>query len=387
MSQHNKLTTQFAIYTANIKHFINKIVKPVDIDKNIQKALISSHQINVKEQANLWISKISRGLSLDEELDFHLWSKKSDFHRNTLFSLAALSNDLIILNELSTLFPLEKTLPKKNKRLSRYVIATSITLFLLFLGKLFISMAPFPDDNNEKQFIEVRTLQTEIGQQTRFSLSDGSRIKLNTNSLVKVSFSKKSRLLTLIKGEANFNVTKDKSRPFTVTVGEKSFTALGTIFNVQKTSNKSIELVVTEGHVLMTTSNESLNGITDSLSTLPLNELSSLLVAPGEMTTIENNILTSNQKISFERIQRELSWQQGMLVFSGESLNEALTEISRYTTTTFEINDVELSKIKVAGYFKANDIDGLLKSLSSNFNIQFVKVNNNSIRLSVSTSK
>jgi transmembrane sensor len=386
MSQYNKLTTQFAIYTANIKHFINKIVKPVDTDKNIQKALISSHQTHVKEQANLLISKISRGLSLDEELDFHLWSKKSDFHRNTLFSLAALSNDVIILNELSTLFPLEKTLPKKNKLLSRYVIATIITLFLLFMGKLFISMAPFPDENNEKQFIEVRTLQTAIGQQTRFSLSDGSRIKLNTNSLVKVSFSKKSRLLTLIKGEANFNVTKDKSRPFTVTVGEKSFTALGTIFNVQKTSNKSIELVVTEGHVLMTTSNEPLNEITDSLSTLPLNELSSLLVAPGEMTTIENNILTSNQKISFEKIQRELSWQQGMLVFSGESLNEALTEISRYTTTTFEINDVELSKIKVAGYFKANDIDGLLKSLSSNFNIQFEKVNNNSIRLSVSTS-
>jgi transmembrane sensor len=46
-----------------------------------------------------------------------------------------------------------------------------------------------------------------------------------------------------------------------------------------------------------------------------------------------------------------------------------------------------LTKIKVAGYFKANDIDGLLKSLSSNFNIQFEKINSTSIRLSLHASK
>jgi transmembrane sensor len=76
-----------------------------------------------------------------------------------------------------------------------------------------------------------------------------------------------------------------------------------------------------------------------------------------------------------------------MLVFTGEPLDEALAEVSRYTTTTFEIDDDALTKIKVAGYFKANDIDGLLKSLSSNFNIQFEKINNTSIRLSLHASK
>jgi transmembrane sensor len=76
-----------------------------------------------------------------------------------------------------------------------------------------------------------------------------------------------------------------------------------------------------------------------------------------------------------------------MLVFSGETLDEALIEISRYTTTKFELNGDELTNIKVAGYFKANDIDGLVTSLSTNFNIQFEKMNNNSIRLSLNTQK
>ncbi|NQZ88867.1 MAG: FecR domain-containing protein [Colwellia sp.] len=386
MAKNNQFTTLFVNYTTNIKRYINKMVSPDDNDI-IQETFIRSPEAIIKAQASHWISKINRSLSQGETLALYLWSKKSSFHRNTLFSLATRSNDLNVLNVLSALYPLENPKSQKNTLLVKYAIAASVTAIVLITGNIFINMTPFPDANNEKQFIEVRMLQTEIGQQTRFSLSDGSRVKLNTNSIVKVSFSKNNRLLTLIKGEANFNVTQDKSRPFTVTAGEKSFTALGTIFNVQKSSNENMELVVTEGRVLITKSNEPLHKIANMLTHLPKEELPGLLVTSGEIATIENNIETSNEKISFERIQRELAWQQGMLVFSGETLDEALAEVSRYTTTKFEINDVELSNIKVAGYYKANDIDGLLTSLSINFNIQFEKINNNSIHLSLNTSK
>ena len=387
MAQDNQFTTLFISYAVKIERYFKKLFSLNDTDGKIQETLLCQQETDIKDQAILWISKVGQGLSQDETLDLYLWSKKSDFHRSSLFSLAAFSDDLSVLNKLSTLFPLEKSTPQKSKLFYKYAIAASLTFIILFSGSLFIKMTPFPDTNNDKQFINVRTLQTKIGQQTLFSLSDGSRFKLNTNSEVSVSFSKNNRLLTLIKGEANFNVAKDKSRPFTVTVGEKSFTALGTIFNVQKTSNKNMELVVTEGRVLITKSNKSLNNISEILSTLPKEELPGLLVKSGEMSTIKNDIQTSNQKVSFERIQRELAWQQGMLVFRGETLDNALAEVSRYTTTKFEIRDDELTKIKVAGYFKVNDIDGLLDSLSTNFDIQFEKMDNNSIRLSLNTSK
>jgi len=385
MAKNNQFTTLFVNCTANIKRYFNKIVSADDNDM-IQETFIGSREAIIKEQASHWIRKISRSPSQDETLDLYLWSKQSDFHRNELFSLATRSNDLNVLNALSTLYPLENPKSQKNTLLVKYAIAASVTFIVLITGNIFINMTPFPDANNEKQFIEVRMLQTEVGQQTRFSLSDGSRVKLNTNSIVEVHFSKNNRLLTLIKGEANFNVTQDKSRPFTVTAGEKSFTALGTIFNVQKSSNENMELVVTEGRVLITKANEPMHKIANILAHSPKEKLPGLLVTSGEIATIENNIETSHEKISFERIQRELAWQQGMLVFSGETLDEALAEVSRYTTTKFRINDVELSKIKVAGYYKANDIDGLLTSLSANFNILFEKTNNNLVQLSLNTS-
>jgi transmembrane sensor len=387
MAQNNQITSLFVRKVAKIKHYMNRLFILKKIDSIIQETSLRNLEESIKEQASLWISRINQGLSQDETLDLYLWSKQSDLHRNSLFSLASLSDELTVLNELSALFPLEKPKTRRYPLLFKYAIAASITFFLLFASHLLINMAPFPDANNEKQFVEVKTLQTEIGQQTRFSLSDGSRIKLNTNSLVKVSYSKTNRLLTLIRGEANFNVAKDKSRPFTVTVGEKSFTALGTIFNIQKTSDENMELVVTEGGVLMTKSNELLDKIANKLSNFSKNELPGLLVTSGEIATIENNVKTLSKKISFEKIQRDLAWQQGMLVFSGETLDEALAEISRYTNTKFKINDAKLPKIKVAGYYKTNDIDGLLTSLTTNFNIQSEKIDNNTIHLSLNTSK
>ena len=387
MAQSNQLISLLAKGTAWIKGYINKFFSINKIDGIIQEKFLCTPEVDIKEQTSLWINKIIRGLSQEEMLDLYLWSKQSNFHRHSLFSSAALSDDPSVLIKLSALFPLEKQIHQRSTPLFNYAIAATLTFVFLFTGNIFINMAPFPQADIENQFVETRILRTEIGQQTRFSLSDGSRVKLNTNSIVKVSFSKNNRLLTLVKGEANFNVTKDKSRPFTVTIGEKSFTALGTIFNLQKTSNDNMELVVTEGIVLITKSNKPLNKNTNVVSALSKEEFSGVLITSGEMATIQNNNQTSNQKISFEEVQRKLAWQQGMLVFSGETLDEALIEISRYTTTKFELNGDELTNIKVAGYFKANDIDGLLTSLSTNFNIQFEKMNNNSIRLSLNTQK
>jgi len=387
MAQSNQLISLLAKGTAWIKGYINKFFSINKIDGIIQEKFLCAPEADIKEQTSLWINKIVRGLSQEEMLDLYLWSKQSNSHRHSLFSSAALSDDPSVLIKLSALFPLEKQIHQRSTPLFNYAIAATLTFVFLFTGNIFINMAPFPQADIENQFVETRILRTEIGQQTRFSLSDGSRVKLNTNSIVKVSFSKNNRLLTLVKGEANFNVTKDKSRPFTVTIGEKSFTALGTIFNLQKTSNDNMELVVTEGIVLITKPNKPLNKNTNVVSALSKEEFSGVLITSGEMATIQNNNQTSNQKISFEEVQRKLAWQQGMLVFSGETLDEALIEISRYTTTKFELNGDELTNIKVAGYFKANDIDGLLTSLSTNFNIQFEKMNNNSIRLSLNTQK
>ena len=351
----------------------------------------------IQEQACLWISRIDRGLSLSERQGLVAWCNQDNNHHKTLLEMASHWDDLSVLSELRGLFPLEKSPKKFNNKLSAYAMAASVALFSL-LGAGYVNqekLAPFlPFIQTSQEVTQV--FETSIGQQTRFVMPDGSNIQLNTNSLVTIDFNNEQRMLTLVRGEAHFDVAKDKNRPFTVVVGEKSFTALGTIFNVQKKSDNTMELVVTEGKVLIAKALESTDILKASLNNyngddqVLLNEQvlsSGVVVTVGEKAVIANNETNPVEKVSLEQVERDLAWQQGMLIFDGDPLEEALAEVSRYTNNTFEIKDTNIAKLKVAGYFKAGDIDGLLASLSSNFNISYQKSPNNHITLAMADSE
>ena len=72
-----------------------------------------------------------------------------------------------------------------------------------------------------------------------------------------------------------------------------------------------------------------------------------------------------------------------MLIFNGESLGEALQEVSRYTATRFELNDPELASLKVAGVFKTGDIKGLLDSLQANLGVEHQRLGEHRVSLTI----
>lgn len=343
----------------------------------------------IQEQACLWISRMDRGLTNIEQKELVIWCNQNTTHHTTLLEMASYWDDISVLNELSGLFPLEK-INKKSSKLIATVLAASVAIISLISTNALMhtSFLPFLPSLNEQSLTQTQTFTSPIGEQHSFTLSDGTHIKLNTNSIVKVAYTASFRRLTLIQGEARFDVAKDRSRPFTVTSGEKSFTALGTIFNVQKRNNNEMELMVTEGRVLITKATEALSVIKQTLLTSNDNtqaeDLPGTLVISGEKAVIANHIETPVKKVSLNQVQRDLAWQQGMLIFDGEPLSQALIEVSRYTASHFEILDAKIANVKVSGYFKANDVDGLLASLSSNFNIHYIKSTDNTILITSS---
>ncbi len=343
----------------------------------------------IQEQACLWISRMDRGLSSIEQRELVVWCNQNTANHSTLLEMASYWDDVSVLNELSGLFPLEKT-KKSNNKYAAIALAASIAIISLLSTNALIdrSFLPFLPSLQEQALTPTQTLQTLISEQNSLTMSDGTHIQLNTNSIVEIAYTSSFRQLTLVQGEARFDVAKDKSRPFTVTSGEKSFTALGTIFNVQKNDDREMELMVTEGRVLITKSTEALEVIKQTLLTTNENtkksELPGLLVVSGEKAVIAKHEEIPVKRVSLDQVQRDLAWQQGMLIFDGEPLSKALSEISRYTSSRFEVTDPQISQVKVSGYFKANDIDGLLASLKSNFNISHSKGANSTILLALS---
>jgi transmembrane sensor len=121
--------------------------------------------------------------------------------------------------------------------------------------------------------------------------------------------------------------------------------AVDTAFSVRVKASE-IELIMTEGKVIIGRLNKK-QEINETTLVIPS---SSLAVSKGEMAAlgIGNTVSVINKKL----IKKNLSWRQGNLVFNDEALDEAMAEVSRYTSVTFEIADEDLKKIKITGRLK-----------------------------------
>src|SRR6185437_14948942 len=87
---------------------------------------------------------------------------------------------------------------------------------------------------------------TPVGGRQTIVLADGSRIDLNTDSVLRLRGAIGKRLAFLDKGEAYFQIKHDATRPFVVAVGTHSVTDLGTKFIIRKTKD-SVDVALVEG--------------------------------------------------------------------------------------------------------------------------------------------
>ncbi|WP_293745934.1 FecR domain-containing protein [uncultured Paraglaciecola sp.] len=342
---------------------------------NVQK--FSSKQ-DIHQQACEWISRFDRGLSQTEEQGFSDWVNISNTHRQCLFDVAQTWDELSVLHELSALFPLRDNHLEKTNRLSiRKTMA--IAASFIFISCLVWLSTPNMSSIGESPLL-VLDAETSIGEQRVVSLSDGSVIHLNTDSLISVDFSDTRRDIHLLRGEAHFEVAHDEQRPFIVKAAGNTVTAVGTAFNVQINNAQQFELLVTDGKVLVANKLPPINNSDDSALTHPLDGLGELMIA-GQKALVGQQTL-QHLTLSDEQVKNDLAWQQGMLVFHGEPLAEALLEIGRYTSINFSLADDKVKNRRVAGYFKAGDIQGLLFALENNFNIVYSKQDEKTIVLS-----
>lgn len=83
-----------------------------------------------------------------------------------------------------------------------------------------------------------RTYATAIGERKIVTLADGSRIELNTDTSLRLSKDAKGRHVSLVKGEAFFEIAHDTAVPFVVEAGSYRVVDLGTQFSVRRDGGK-----------------------------------------------------------------------------------------------------------------------------------------------------
>jgi transmembrane sensor len=196
----------------------------------------------------------------------------------------------------------------------------------------------------------TRTVTTRLGETRVITLEDGSVITLNTASQLAVAYTDRRRDVTLVEGEALFDVAKDPARPFVVEAGVARVRAVGTSFSVLALLQRPVTVLVREGVIELNRPQlPNTQGMLISANTRAIAPASAPIVA----TTI-----------SSDEVERELSWREGRIAFEGSSLAEAAATFARYSDTRIIIGERSLEGRRITGLFVSNDPVGFANAVA-----------------------
>ncbi|MDI6024913.1 FecR family protein [Corticibacterium sp. UT-5YL-CI-8] len=186
---------------------------------------------------------------------------------------------------------------------------------------------------------------TQTAELQTITLEDGSTIELGAASAIATSFTAFGRHVTLLAGEAFFDVRSDAARPFTVEAGGVEVSVIGTAFDV---SLSETQTTVQLARGVVALSSESKPG-------------KSLELAPGEMATVSHaDGMTVRSTIAQEDIA---SWRSGRLFVSDVSIGEVAEALQRYHAAWISIPDGSLAAQRVTGLYDLKNPDRALGAL------------------------
>lgn len=198
---------------------------------------------------------------------------------------------------------------------------------------------------------------TAVGEQRTVALADGSTVFLNTDSDVRVALSGHLRRIELIRGEALFSVSHDRSRPFEVHALQGVTTAVGTQFDVELTHGGAAVSVL-EGTVTV--------GAGATGAAAP-----ALAVAAGNgIGYTTEGMLSELHPAEVGRIQ---GWRTQHIVFNDVPLDTALAEYNRYTHTPIVLSNPALGARHINGVFHIGDEAAFLSALDQGLHLKASK--------------
>jgi len=207
---------------------------------------------------------------------------------------------------------------------------------------------------------QQNSFQTSYDERKELNLPDGSSVVLNSNSTIKYSdtWSDTSDREVWLKGEAYFKVKKvatENGRKFTVHTEDLDVVVLGTQFNVNTHEDKTA-VVLEEGKIDVRLTEETIAQSNQKFE-----------MTPGQKTSFNHSI--SAYQISEVNTQVYTSWVSGTIVFDGTTLSELKTMIENNYGYEIVFEKESLLFKKIDGKIGNPDLNTLLNSLETIFNL------------------
>ena len=215
-----------------------------------------------------------------------------------------------------------------------------------------------------------RIYTTAVGERLVVTLPDGSQVTLDTRSQLRVAWSKRERNVKLVRGQALFEVAKDRTRPFVVEARNQRLVAVGTAFDV-RVEGRQMKVTMVEGTVRVEPATATLDGRTTSPSPVRM-------LTAGEQLVVNAQ---SEDYIHRTNPDRATSWQRGQLIFDDTRLEDAVGELNRYSQTQIVLADPTLADLRLSGAFATGRPNVFVEAVTSYFAVAVASRDSESIVL------
>ena len=226
--------------------------------------------------------------------------------------------------------------------------------------------------------------RTGFGERRVVTLSDGSQVTLDSRSEVKVRYTADARSLTLISGQAQFDVAHDVTRPFSVTADGHKVVATGTAFDVDLLGQKLL-VTLLKGHVVVLPQSArtipwvpaapaegpgsaTIAGAESLAASAAGDAMGRIYLDPGEQLVMSSG--GGAPQVSHVDIERVTAWERGEIVFDNEPLANVVQRMNRYGPRHIIIDDDSTGDLRISGVFHEGDVDGFVSTISAYLSVR-----------------
>ena len=242
----------------------------------------------------------------------------------------------------------DNLIDKQENKVRKYVFTYS-SLAATVLILISISFYLLKTHNTDFRIVKTENFNKII------TLPDGSEVSLSPNSYIKypTKFENAKRDV-IFKGEGFFNIAKDKSKPFTISVNNAKVRVLGTSFNVNsKFKAPKVEVTVKTGRVELSL------------------EKQKFILNKNDIGIVSNQL--NEKKINTNK--NYLAWKTKKFVFEGEKLQNVIKTVNKAYNVNLIIDGDSLNNLKFNSTFDNLPLDSVLDILCTSYSLQYTKQN------------
>lgn len=294
-----------------------------------------------------------------------------------------------LLNSITAEEVTDRFDPGKGQVMFNFVRIAAIAILLIGFG-VGLRFLVFNKKQGTPTDLAYKVLSTPRGKRMKITLPDSTKIWLNSESTLRYSndFDDIDRKVYLT-GEAYFDVTENKSKPFYVYASEIRVKVLGTAFNVKSyPEDNYVETTLERGKIHIERLDEKHKK--DPIIALDPNQ--KVILYKSGFEPVENHVssrkkdkiekITTKQVVISNNVRTDLytSWRNEKLIFRSEPLGSLKSRMERWYNIPIVVKDTGLYKKKFTGTFVNEPIQQALKAFCVASELNF-KIQNDTVYL------